>query len=48
MRGEGTKNNDIERMQAWAGQSARLAEARPASDLVRDIWADAEALLAGS
>jgi nitronate monooxygenase len=48
MRGEGTKNNDIERMQAWAGQSARLAEARPASDLVRDIWADAEVLLGGS
>ena len=48
MRGEGTKNNDIERMQAWAGQSASLAEARPAGDLVRDIWAHAEALLAGS
>lgn len=45
MRAEGTRNNDIDRIQAWAGQSARLAEARPAADLVRAIWAEAEAML---
>jgi nitronate monooxygenase len=45
MRAEAGKNGDIDRMQAWAGQSAGLAEARPAADLVRDIWADAEAML---
>jgi nitronate monooxygenase len=45
MRAEGTRNNDIDRIQAWAGQSAALAEARPAGDLVRDLWAEAEAML---
>ena len=45
MRAEGAKKDDIDRIQAWAGQSARLAEARPAGDLVRAIWAEAEAML---
>lgn len=45
MRAEGTKNNDIDRIQAWAGQSASLAEAKPAADLVHAIWAEAEAML---
>ena len=47
MRAEGVKNNDIDRIQAWAGQSAALAQARPAADLVRDIWSEAEAMLEG-
>lgn len=45
MRTEATQGNHIERMQAWAGQSAALARAEPAGDLVRRIWAEAEALL---
>jgi nitronate monooxygenase len=45
MRTAGTQDNDIDRMQAWAGQSARLAPAKPASDVVRDLWEGAQALL---
>ena len=45
MRAEGTSNDDIDRIQAWAGQSARLAKDRPAADLVRDIWSEAETML---
>ena len=48
MRGEGAKNNDIDRIQAWAGQSASLAQARPAAELVQDIWGEAEAMLKGT
>lgn len=36
---------DVQRMQAWAGQSAGLAQARPAGEIVRDLWAGAQALL---
>jgi nitronate monooxygenase len=32
-------------MQVWAGQSARLASAEPAADLVRRLWNEAQALL---
>jgi nitronate monooxygenase len=32
-------------MQAWSGQSARLAQAKPAGDVVRDLWSGALALL---
>jgi nitronate monooxygenase len=45
MRDAGTKAGDIDRMQAWAGQSARLASAEPATDLVRRLWLEAQALL---
>jgi nitronate monooxygenase len=45
MRDQGTKANDIDRMQAWAGQSARLAAAEPAGDYVQRIWAEAKAML---
>ena len=45
MRDAAIKTNDIDRMQAWAGQSARLAPARPASDVVRELWEGAQALL---
>lgn len=38
MRDAATKANDIERMQAWCGQSGGLAPARPAGDLARDLW----------
>ncbi|HZX87751.1 MAG TPA: nitronate monooxygenase, partial [Reyranella sp.] len=45
MRDAGTRNNDIDRIQAWSGQSARLALARPAGDVVRELWSGAQALL---
>lgn len=38
--------NDLSRMQAWAGQSARLAEARSASDIAKSIWQDVNEIFA--
>lgn len=46
MRAAATANNDITRMQAWAGQAAALAQAKPADQIVREVWAQAQALLA--
>jgi len=46
MRGDAQKHGDVRRMQAWAGQSASLARAEPAGELVRRVWADAQSLLA--
>ncbi|TDG32179.1 nitronate monooxygenase [Paracraurococcus ruber] len=37
---------DVTAMQAWAGQGAALSVAEPAGDLVRRLWAEAEAMLA--
>jgi nitronate monooxygenase len=45
MRAQGNKAGDVHRMQAWAGQSARLARAEPAGRVLRDIWEDACKLL---
>lgn len=45
MRDAGSKNNDIDRLQAWSGQSARLAPAKPAGEVVRELWSGAQALL---
>ncbi len=45
MRDAATKAGDIDRMQAWAGQSAALAAARPAGDIARDLWDAARAML---
>ena len=45
MRDAATKAGDIDAMQAWAGQAARLATAEPAADLVRRLWNEAQALL---
>ena len=45
MRDAAMKENDIERIQAWAGQSAGLATTDPAGEVVRRLWADAQALL---
>ena len=45
MRAAGTKAGDLQRMQAWAGQSAALARAEPADRLLARIWQDAQALL---
>lgn len=45
MRDAAVKANDIDRLQAWAGQSAGLAPAQPAGEVVRDLWERAQALL---
>ena len=36
---------DIDRMQAWAGQSAGLTRAEPAAELISDLWSTAKRLL---
>jgi nitronate monooxygenase len=45
MRDAATKAGDLNRMQAWAGQAARLATTEPAADLLRRLWSEAQALL---
>lgn len=45
MKEAGAAANDMHRMQLWAGQSAAMARAIPAGDLVREIWEQAQALL---
>ena len=45
MREAAVRANDVQRMQAWAGQGAALARPEPAADFVRRIWEEAEALL---
>jgi nitronate monooxygenase len=45
MRNEAQKRGDIERMQAWAGQSAALARDEPAAEVVKRIWNEARTLL---
>jgi nitronate monooxygenase len=46
MREAGQKANDLRRMQALAGQSAALARAEPAAEVVDRIWKEARAILA--
>jgi nitronate monooxygenase len=45
MRDAAVKENDIGRIQAWAGQSASLAKATSAGEVVRRLWEDAQGLL---
>ena len=45
MRDAATKGGDVERMQAWAGQSAMLARAEPAGEVVRALWDGARSQL---
>lgn len=45
MRDAAAKANDVERMQVWAGQSARLAQARAAGEVVSGLWSEALRLL---
>lgn len=45
MRDTASRSNDIDRMQAWAGQSARLASTRPASEVMDELWHGAQDLL---
>jgi nitronate monooxygenase len=48
MRTEAQKIGDANRMQVWAGQSARLARAEPAGKVLREIWDGARDLLGWS
>jgi len=45
MRTEAAKTGDMNKMQAWAGQAAAFAQAKPAGDIVRQLWDGARALL---
>jgi nitronate monooxygenase len=45
MRTDAQRTCDVERMQAWAGQSVRLGRAEPAGKVVQDIWDGARKLL---
>jgi nitronate monooxygenase len=45
MKEAGAAAGDYHRMQVWAGQSAAMAKAIPAGELLTEIWKDAEALL---
>ena len=45
MRAQAAETGDVQRMQAWAGQSVRLGRAEHAGRLVRRMWDEALALL---
>lgn len=45
MRADGARDNDLARIQAWAGHSARLAPKEPAGEIVRSFWSEARAAL---
>jgi len=48
MRRDAAERGDLRRMQAWAGQSARLARAQPAAALTQQLWAETLSLLAAA
>ncbi len=45
MRASGHKAGDVRRMQVWAGQSAALARAEPAAEIIERVWAGAQEIL---
>ena len=45
MRRQAVQENRLAAMQAWAGQSAWMAPAQPAADVLRGMWQQAQALL---
>ena len=45
MREAAAKDNDVGRIQAWAGQSAWLARAEPAGEVVQRLWRETQVLL---
>jgi nitronate monooxygenase len=45
MRRAAAKEGDVNKMQAWAGQSGALARAEPAEALTKQLWSDARAFL---
>jgi len=46
MREDAVKTGDVERMQMWAGQAARLAQPEPAAFITQKLWEHALQLLA--
>jgi nitronate monooxygenase len=48
MKDAGASASDHHRMQVWAGQSAAMAQARPAGELLAEMWRDARHLLRSS
>lgn len=46
LRAAALRDGDVQRMQAWAGQSASLAKAAPAAELMTTIWDETRALFA--
>ena len=46
MRDYAIKTGDTERMQMWAGQAAKLAQARPAGEIAQELWSDTLQILA--
>ncbi len=45
MRDAASKSGDADRMQLWAGQSARLAQNKPAALLTKELWESTTSLL---
>ena len=45
MRKEAVAKDNLRSMQAWAGQAAALAVARPALEVVQELWSGTEQLL---
>jgi nitronate monooxygenase len=45
MRAEAARSGDVDRMQAWAGQSAALARVEPAAQKTTRLWDEARALI---
>jgi len=45
MREDALKAGDVERMQMWAGQAAKLARAEPAGIITQQLWENASRLL---
>jgi nitronate monooxygenase len=45
MRRDATAQGDVDRMQVWAGQAARLGRSAPAGDVLRTLWQNAIDLL---
>jgi nitronate monooxygenase len=45
MREAAQRADNVQRMQAWAGQAAALARPDPAAELVTRLWQEAQALL---
>ncbi len=45
MRQDAQKSGEVQRMQAWAGQSAALGQPAPAGELVERLWTGATTLL---
>ena len=45
MRTNAIKTNNLDGMQAWAGQSAKLALDISASEIVNKLWEDTKSIL---